>query len=356
MFKRFLYLFPLLLTTGYLLLINPSQVNAFSNLVNYQGRAFDGNNKFVADKCYPVAFKIGRFSDKITTPTGNGTYTQTPPVIDNQLRASNIYNTHPEQKCPQGEVYVKDGLFNALLDLKGVFTPLFFSSTAQFYGISVSFNGQDQSLWQPFVTENWYYPANQNNSPQSDYYLSSHNTGSKASSWGLSTNHGFYAAGGLGTTTLWLMGNSAGNIQAVDPVTYNGARPLKLNANGGNVEIGDKLCLKGDCRDSWPTPNDTSKFVTTTNSGVKIISGRIEIQPETLGDHSTKTYNIDYTSAGFTQAPIIVTTVQFGENAGGPFAKVVNNPNPPNKTRATIEVSTNETGVSGYVNWIAMGQ
>lgn len=149
----FFALFLLLITFH----LSHSSALAFENLVNYQGRAFDSNNKFIADGCYPVAFNIGRFYTKVVAPTFQKT-----PVESAQPQG--IYDTHPTASCPGGQVRVENGLFNALLDVTNVSSRELGFSLGN-YGIQVNFNNQGWSHWQPFAASGMAASANRLNMP-----------------------------------------------------------------------------------------------------------------------------------------------------------------------------------------------
>lgn len=258
--KLFLPLFSFLFIL-YFLIILPAPALALPSYINYQGRAFDANNKYIQKKCWPISIKIGRFLDIVKSPIGTeGGYTQTNPGVEHTLTADKVINTHPSVQCPSGQVYVENGLFNVILNLD-TFGATFLGSTLPYYGVSVNFNNAGWSLWQPLVQDNWIYPNTQDKSPQLSYYLSSHNTGSSVTSWGLWTNHGFWANGGLGAPVIWLMGGdfsasvltmTAGgpgdgwyssidaSNKAVGTVPEK-ARPLRINPSGGDTEISSKL-------------------------------------------------------------------------------------------------------------------
>lgn len=234
---------------------------AFPTMINYQGRAFDANNQFIVDGCYPVSIKIGRFSRLVIANTGSvGDYTQSGAGVEHILDNTLVLNTHPNRQCPTGQAYVANGLFNVILNLEK-FNSNFMASTLPFYGVSINFNNKGWSKWQPLVEDNWVYPNTTTGSPQKDYYLASHNLGSRTNSWGLSTNHGFWAQGGLGAPVVWLIGGdysaswltmTAGgrgdgwyssidaSSKAVGTVPEK-ARPLKLNPSGGDIEISSRL-------------------------------------------------------------------------------------------------------------------
>lgn len=266
MFKSVFKIFSCFIFVFTFLILLPSHALAFPKQTNYQGRAFDANNKFIGNGCWPVAIKIGRFSNRVVASTGTvGSYSQVSPGVEQELASSNILNTHPTKQCPVGQAYVENGLFNVILDLSS-FNTSFMASTLPYYGVSIAFNkpspsGADWSLWQPLVEDNWIYPNTQNNSPQLNYYLSSHDTGSNLTSWGLWTNHGFWANGGLGAPVIWLMGGdfsasvltmtAAGSgagwyssIDASNTAVNNvpaGPRTLKINPSGGSTELSNRL-------------------------------------------------------------------------------------------------------------------
>lgn len=334
--KKLPTIFSSLLFAFCFLVLLPTSALAFPTAVNYQGRAFDANNKFVGDGCYPVSIKIGRFSDEVKAPIGSGSYGQPGPGVESVLRSDRVLNTHPTNRCPQGQAYVSNGLFNVILNLEG-FDASFMASTLPFYGISINFDNKGWSLWQPFVQDGWVYPNNQKSSPQTAYYLYSHQDPS--GSWGLATNHGFWAQGGLGAPALWLIGGDysasrltvsaggpgAGWYSTIDSTntavgaTPAGATPLKLNPSKGNVEIGNNLCLGGVCRNSW---------------GPKIASGiSSDCSPAdcTITDaYRNVDIKIDYSSAGFTSLPTISCTpdkkgIQQGayDNNGGVACEIM---------------------------------
>lgn len=299
------------------LVLLPSPTYAFPTQINYQGRAFDANNKFIGDGCYPVSIKIGRFSNKVVAPTnGKGSYTQSDlskPGVEYPLPANKILNTHPSNKCNTGEVYVSNGLFNVILNLE-TFDARFLSSTLPFYGVSINFNSKGWSKWQPLVEDNWYYPANQDNSPQRKYYLSAHQDPDPRKSWGLWTNHGFLAQGGLGAPIMWDSENTAfrvdpNGITSINTIYINGDKKLyfgdynaakdegttgeyiysqrsapyplviatgwtdrlKITSEGNNSKVEivppTSLCLGGECRNTWPSvPNIQSGTTSTQNT------------------------------------------------------------------------------------------
>lgn len=241
------------------LLLLPSPTHAYSNLINYQGRAFNANNNFLVDGCYPISFKIGRFGDQVTAKTGiQSSYPQKPPNSSYTLTATGtnkaFYNTHPEKQCPEGEVYVENGLFNVILDLKKFNLSdsdvrSFLAGNGYFYGISVNFDGRGWSLFQPLVDDNFIYPNSINGSPQGNFALYSHvirNTDgsvNRKDSWGLYTNHGFLAQGGLGAPIMW---DSDNTNYSVNPTEGTDLHTLKVKGSGFNSTHRQATIYLGD--------------------------------------------------------------------------------------------------------------
>lgn len=313
MFKSVLKILSCFIFVFTFLILLPSPTHAYSNLINYQGRAFDANNKFVNDGCYPVSFRIGRFANPVKAAIGTkGGYTQPTTSSYYTLTNGSFYNTHPKKQCLIGQAYVENGLFNVILDLKNFNlsdpkTIEFLNGSGYFYGISVNFNNKGYSLYQPLVDDNFIYPNTTNGSPQDSFGLYSDLTRTPTGgvdythSWGLATNHGFLAQGGLGAPIMWDTDNLTYLIDPADTsrinqisivgtgfttsgnqaTLYLGDRYKYLQANYGGetklisndnirlksddkiiIEPGVKLCLNSICLDRWPAP-PTQQFQTS---------------------------------------------------------------------------------------------
>lgn len=311
LFKKFAI--PLLSLT--VLLIIPTQVNAFSDVVSYQGRAFSGSS-FVNPGCYSVGFRIARFLEPVGPENaGNPKTTQRIiPSTDGQI--SSFRNSHPIQSCSDGKVYVENGLFNVLLNLSNFQQYL---STGTYYGISISFDGSAYSAWQPLsaaavsllsnrlagvgmYTNNvtgsgingsiafdaaptdWVgiygenagtnysrlilatgddngqdeirfrsqgWAANGANAPI-DYLVSNSNRFDITSGSLISKKGGAYANGGL------QMGNHSFNSSPTDGWLYLlNSSWTTWDATGlaaGSLSAKHAICLNGSCISSWPTP------------------------------------------------------------------------------------------------------